>query len=99
MLAAPFSIVSLGWVGVAVAGWKGDDKTGCHDGGCDECHGGGHEGGPVVTTPAAQATWPSLMCLASPIIPESVFQSHSVLVDSGEHSGLNSGMALFPRNM
>jgi len=50
-------------------------------------HGSGHEGGPVVTTPAVQEMWPSLTCLASLLIPESVFQSHSIPV--------NSGMALF----
>ena len=78
--------------------WECDDKNGCHDSG-DECHGGGHEGGPVITMLAAQATWPSLTYLASLIILESVFRSHSVPVDSGKHSGLNSGMSLFPRNM
>ena len=79
--------------------WECDDKNGCYDSGCDECHGSGHKGGPVITMLAAQATWPSLTCLASLIIPESVFRSHSIPVDSGEHSGLNSGMALFPWNM
>ena len=86
----------LGWVGVAVAGWKdggGDDKNGCDDSQGDECHSTGHKG--AVGGGTGNMAIMSL-CL---IILESVFRSHSVPVDSGEYSGLNSRMALFPWNM